>query len=106
VFSSGVHHHSGWRPGVELEARHAAEPALTPADLATIGTPTLVMAADRDEMPLEHTAELFRGLPGAQLAIVPGTDHGSLVDKPGLCNAMIAAFLGEGGRSRPRTIGP
>jgi pimeloyl-ACP methyl ester carboxylesterase len=97
VFSSGVHHHSGWLPGVELEERHATEPALGPAELAEIAVPTLVMAADRDEMPLEHTVALFRALPDAQLAIVPGTDHGSLVDKPELCNAMIAAFLAEGG---------
>ena len=106
VFSSGVHHHSGWLPGVELEERHATEPALGPAELAETTVPALVMAADRDEMPLEHTVALFRALPDAQLAIVPGTDHGSLVDKPELCNAMIADFLAEGGsragvRSRP-----
>ena len=93
VFSSGVHHHAGWLPGVELEERHATEPALGPEELARIAVPTLVMAADRDEMPLEHTAEMFRALPRAQLAIVPGTDHGSLADRPALCNAIIAAFL-------------
>jgi pimeloyl-ACP methyl ester carboxylesterase len=94
VFSSGVHHHSGWLPGVELEERHHTEPALMPAELAAIATPTLVMAADEDEMPLEHTIALYRALPDADLAIVPGTDHGSLADKPDLCNAMIADFLG------------
>jgi len=93
VFSSGVHHHSGWLPGVELESRHASEPALGSEELARIAVPTLVMAADRDEMPLEHTAAMFRALPSAQLAIVPGTDHGSLADRPDLCNAIIAGFL-------------
>jgi pimeloyl-ACP methyl ester carboxylesterase len=93
VFSSGVHHYEGWLPWVELAERHATEPALADDDLAAIVTPTLVMAGDRDEMPLEHTAALFRALPDAQLAIVPGTGHGSLVDKPGLCNAIVAAFL-------------
>ena len=82
----------GWLPGVELAERHATEPALA-EELARIAVPTLVMAADRDEMPLEHTAAMFRALPGAQLAIVPGTDHGSLADRPELCNAIIAGFL-------------
>ena len=54
VFSSGVHHHSGWLPEVELDERHATEPALGPAELSAIAVPTLVMAADRDEMPLAH----------------------------------------------------
>ena len=36
---------------------------------------------------------MFRAMPDAQLAIVPGTDHGSLADRPGLCNAIIAGFL-------------
>jgi len=71
----------------------ASEPALGSEELARIAVPTLVMAADRDEMPLEHTAAMFRALPSAQLAIVPGTDHGSLADRPDLCNAIIAGFL-------------
>ena len=75
------------------EQVHRAEPTLTPADLARIATPTLVMIGDRDEVPVEHAAELYRSLPDAQLAIVPGASHGLLVEKPELCNAMIVDFL-------------
>ena len=32
-------------------------------------------------------------LPDAELAVVPGTSHGLLVEKPGLCNLMITEFL-------------
>lgn len=34
-------------------------------------------------------------MPNAQLAVVPGTGHGLLVDKPELCNQMITGFLTE-----------
>ena len=69
------------------------EPALTPPDLEQITSPTLVMIGDRDEVPIEHAAELYRALPDAELAIVPGASHGLLVEKPDLCNAMILDFV-------------
>jgi pimeloyl-ACP methyl ester carboxylesterase len=55
--------------------------------------PTLVMQGDRDEMPVEHSATLFRALADAHLAVVPGASHGLLVERPELCNAIIGAFL-------------
>jgi len=39
---------------------------------------------------------MHRAMPNAQLAIVPGTGHGLLGDKPDLCNRMIIDFLSEG----------
>jgi pimeloyl-ACP methyl ester carboxylesterase len=80
-----------------LHRMHVEEPALTPADLARIPTLTLVMVAESDEMPLEHTLRLYDGLPDAQLAVVPGTGHGLLAEKPELCNAIIVDFLTPGG---------
>jgi pimeloyl-ACP methyl ester carboxylesterase len=35
------------------------------------------------------------GLSGSQLAIVPGTGHGLLMEKPDLCNRIIIGFLAE-----------
>jgi pimeloyl-ACP methyl ester carboxylesterase len=81
----------------KLHRMHVEEPALTPADLARIPTLTLVMVAESDEMPLEHTLRLYDGLPDAQLAVVPGTGHGLLAEKPELCNAIIVDFLTPGG---------
>ena len=71
------------------ERMHHVSPALTVEDLRTISVPTLVMAGDEDEMPVEHLAELHRALPDAQLAIVPGAGHAVLLDKPELCTMMI-----------------
>ena len=77
----------------KLYEEHLTEPSLTPAELAAINVPTLVMIGDRDEVEIEHAVELYRALPDAQLAIVPGTSHGLLVEKPDLCNALIIDFL-------------
>lgn len=36
---------------------------------------------------------MYRSLPSAELAVVPGTSHGLLVEKPDLCNLLISEFL-------------
>ncbi len=72
---------------------HLVEPILTSEDLGNISCRTLVMFGDDDEVRLEHAVALYRALPDAELAIVPGTSHGLLVEKPDLCNALIVDFL-------------
>src|SRR5262249_51821332 len=47
------------------------QPDITNAELAAIKVPTLILASDDDLVTLEHTVELFRAIPGAELAIVP-----------------------------------
>ncbi len=122
VFVAGVFHHDGWADGVldeqppdflkqsygeispdgighydvvvaKLAAMHAREPAVTRDDLGKITCRTLVMVADDDQVRLEHAVEMYRSLPSAELAVVPGTSHGLLVEKPELCNLLITEFL-------------
>jgi pimeloyl-ACP methyl ester carboxylesterase len=69
------------------------EPTLTAADLSGVTSRTLVMIGDDDEVTLEHAIAMFRGLPDAELAVVPGTSHGLLHEKPELCNTLIVGFL-------------
>ncbi|SDI18636.1 Pimeloyl-ACP methyl ester carboxylesterase [Sinosporangium album] len=69
------------------------EPPLALADLSAATCPALVVAADDDIVTLEHTLEIYRGLPDAQLAIVPGTSHLLLHEKPELCTSLVADFL-------------
>jgi pimeloyl-ACP methyl ester carboxylesterase len=54
---------------------------------------TLIMVADDDEVRFEHAVAMYRGLPDAELAVVPGTSHGLLVEKPELCNFLMTEFL-------------
>lgn len=79
---------------VEKLARiHLIEPALTHADLSQITSRTLVMLGDDDEVALEHAVALYRALPNSELAVIPGTSHGLLVEKPEICTSMILDFL-------------
>jgi pimeloyl-ACP methyl ester carboxylesterase len=77
----------------KLAVTHAHEPALTHDDLCEITCRTLVMVADDDEVRLEHAVTMYRSLPDAELAVVPGTSHGLLVEKPALYNLLITEFL-------------
>ena len=72
---------------------HAEGPTLTAADVHEISGSTLVMLGDDDEVRLEHAIELYRSLPDGELAVIPGTSHGLLVEKPRLCNTVIIDFL-------------
>lgn len=71
------------------------EPDIDLSDLATIQCPVLVMAGDDDVVRPEHTLDLFEHLPLGQLAIVPGTSHGLVKEKPEIVQALIADFLGD-----------
>lgn len=77
----------------KLDRMHRSEPTLTADDLARIATPALLMFGDDDEVEPAHLHAMHRALPHAQLAVVPGTGHGVLADKPDLCNRMIIDFL-------------
>jgi pimeloyl-ACP methyl ester carboxylesterase len=68
----------------------ASQQALVPAG---INCPTLVMASDDDIVLMQHTIETYQAIPNAQLAIVPGTSHVLLFEKPALCTGLVADFL-------------
>jgi pimeloyl-ACP methyl ester carboxylesterase len=122
VLVAGVFHHDGWHEGVlsgdppeflrqsyaelspdgpghydavadKLAVMQATQPAFTADDLKRVTSRTLVMVADDDEVRLEHALEAYRHIPAAELAIIPGTSHGLLVEKPELCNQIIREFL-------------
>jgi pimeloyl-ACP methyl ester carboxylesterase len=77
----------------KLAHTHARSPTLSTDDLADLSIRTLVMMADDDEVILEHAIAMYRSLRDAELAIIPGTSHGLLVEKPSLCNSIITDFL-------------
>jgi pimeloyl-ACP methyl ester carboxylesterase len=122
ILAAGVYHHDGWAAGIldgeapevfrdsyaevspdgaghydavvaKLADMHASQPALTLGELSTITCRTLVMIGDDDEVRLDHAAEMYRALPQGELAVVPGTSHGLLAEKPDLCHVIITDFL-------------
>jgi pimeloyl-ACP methyl ester carboxylesterase len=65
----------------------------TSEDIRSIDAPTLVMIGDRDIVRPEHAVLMFRLLPNAQLAILPGTDHMTIVNRSDWLVPMIETFL-------------
>lgn len=56
-------------------------PGWTPAELGAIAAPTLIVAGDNDFSRVDHLAEMKALIPGARLAILPGTTHMSILDR-------------------------
>lgn len=69
------------------------QPNMGAEDLARITAPTLIVSSDDDMMTLEHTIAMYRDIPGSELAVVPGTSHALLFEKPELANRIVLDFL-------------
>ncbi|ASO21203.1 pimeloyl-ACP methyl ester carboxylesterase [Actinoalloteichus hoggarensis] len=91
VSPDGVEHF----PVVAEKMAHcaAAGPMLTTADLGGVRSRTLVMTGDDDLVTLEHTLDLYRGVAESELAVVPGTSHLLLTEKPAVCTGIVRDFL-------------
>lgn len=70
----------------------ASEPTMTTAQLATISCPVLVLAGDDEPFSLAHTVSLFESLQDGRLAVIPGSSHSFVKEKPELLQAMIKDF--------------
>jgi pimeloyl-ACP methyl ester carboxylesterase len=68
-------------------------PTLTAAQLADVHARTLVISGDDDAVSLEHTMEMFRSIPDAELAVVPGTSHVLVMEKPHRVQGLVLEFL-------------
>lgn len=64
----------GARRRAEMLGLMVNDPALTPADLEGIASPTLVVAGDRDLIKEAHTRTIAAHISGGRLVILPG-DH-------------------------------
>ena len=71
------------------------EPHHSLADLERVSAPTLVLLGDDDDITVEHAAAMQRAIPDAQLAVVPGTDHALMFEKPELVNRLLLDFLAD-----------
>ena len=64
-----------------------------PEDIQSINAPAMVMVGDADIVRPEHAVQMFRLLPHAQLAVLPGTGYWAPVQRPDWIVSMIKAFL-------------
>lgn len=81
-----------------------AQPYDWSADVAKITAPTLVVVGDSDLLNPSHAVELFEllgggvpgdfvGMPSAQLAVLPGTSHFSIMTRADLLMPVLTPFL-------------
>ena len=87
------------------EAEDRRQPGFAPAMLAGVTCPALVIGGDRDPIiPLDQTLKLYRALPNAQLAILPGVGHGA-PRRAQLFNLLVLEFLSRiGSRIEERPV--
>jgi pimeloyl-ACP methyl ester carboxylesterase len=67
----------------------------TREELQSIRSPALVMVGDRDIIRPEHALEMFRQIPNAQLAVLPGRDHLAPMTAPGEVGGIVNRFLND-----------
>lgn len=105
AFASTAPKPQDWPTLIAKNKQHDREFAgWSPEEIQAIKAPTLLIIGDSDIVRPEHAVELFRllgggvigdvaGLPSAQLAVLPGTTHLTLVDRAEWLVSMITAFL-------------
>lgn len=80
------------RKNAELLALMVKEPKIQPEALGKFPNPTLVIAGTKDMIKEDHTRLIFRSLPQAELAILPG-DHFLANKEHETFNQRVAVFL-------------
>lgn len=74
----------------------ASEPHYLPEQLGSITVPMLILAGDSDEgVFTEHTNEMARLIPTAELTFISDTGHYAVWEKPEEFNEIVLEFLGK-----------
>lgn len=64
------------------------------ADIPSIAVPVLVLVGSDDQVtPVENAEAMKRGIPHAELTVIPGAGHLSPIENPGAVNEAIRGFL-------------
>jgi pimeloyl-ACP methyl ester carboxylesterase len=77
----------------KILAMWRTQPTFTLRELHSIRAKTLICAGEHDVVRKDHTEELARVIPDAQLWIVRGATHGAMLEKPRQVNAKVLEFL-------------
>jgi len=77
-----------------LRAMWRTQPNFTPTMLRSVQVPTLIYAAEHDEIiRREHTEQMARLIPGARLVLQPGVSHFAMLQDPLRFNRTLNEFL-------------
>jgi pimeloyl-ACP methyl ester carboxylesterase len=94
----------GFAPSVAIGCRASLQAALASLDawegwdgreaLSAIPCPALILWGSRDRSyPWAQAEALWKGISGAELAVVPGSAHAVHLEKPSLFDDLLADFL-------------
>ena len=111
AFAAGLRQDHGterWKTLLkEIKPMWNARLNYTPEDFAKGAAPTLVLLGDRDDfVPVEEGVRMYRLLPNAELAVVPGADHPDLIFSPSkvaVAQPIILDFLQRHGDAGERS---
>ena len=81
-----------------------SEPTLTTEDLKKIDKPALILVGDDEPFSNEHSITLYESISNARLAVVPGTSHALMSEKPALVHQILKDFYSD--QSYPITKSP
>jgi pimeloyl-ACP methyl ester carboxylesterase len=61
--------------------------------LNQISISTLIILGDHDSAPLEGAVKMYKGIKDSRLAVIPGSGHYTILEKPKLTSIIIKDFL-------------
>ena len=73
-------------------------------ELGSIKVPMLVMVGDHDFVRVDHTAESFKLIPGAELAVIPSASHFILYSEPERVITIVKHFLEKPEKELPIAV--
>jgi pimeloyl-ACP methyl ester carboxylesterase len=78
----------------KTSAAAATAKGWTPEQLGSITARTMLVFGDHDFFKLEHAISMRDLIPGAQLAVLPGTTHMDVLRRADLTVPLVSGFLG------------
>jgi len=78
---------------IKLTRMMIREPNITHKELGTIQCPVLIIGGDHDIIKPEHTLEIFHAIPYANLWILPGSGHDTLISFKDDFNEQVGRFF-------------
>ncbi|WP_371373217.1 alpha/beta fold hydrolase [Thalassotalea aquiviva] len=71
------------------------QPQMLLTDFQKINAEVLYVVGDSDDITVEHTTDMFRHTPSAQLFVLPATGHNVINEQSKLLNLVLSDFLLE-----------
>ncbi|HEY4416213.1 MAG TPA: alpha/beta hydrolase [Verrucomicrobiae bacterium] len=69
------------------------QPNIPLADLHSIHCPSLIICGDHDAIAIEHTVQIYRHIPQAELWVVPNSGHATLISHVDEFNKTVDDFF-------------